>query len=255
VEKKTEFHLWYFVIAFAAILILQAWWQESQTVETIPYSAFQELVESGRVTDLKVGPARITGMFSEPEDGKTRFVTTRVDPALAEELAGSGVTFTGTSDRSLVRDILSWIIPIGLFFAIWMFMFRRIADRQGFGGLTTIGKSNAKVYVEKDTSVTFEDVAGVDEAKGELQEIVSFLRAPDSYGRLGARIPKGILLPAWDRQDLAGPRGRRRGKRAVLFHQWVRIHRDVRRRRRGAGARLVRKSPAGGTGDYLHRRT
>ncbi len=193
-EKKTEFHLWYFVIAFAAILILQAWWQESQTVETIPYSAFQELVESGRVTDLKVGPARITGMFSEPEDGKTRFVTTRVDPALAEELAGSGVTFTGTSDRSLVRDILSWIIPIGLFFAIWMFMFRRIADRQGFGGLTTIGKSNAKVYVEKDTSVTFEDVAGVDEAKGELQEIVSFLRAPDSYGRLGARIPKGILL-------------------------------------------------------------
>jgi cell division protease FtsH len=194
VEKKTEFHLWYFVIAFAAILILQAWWQESQTVETIPYSAFQELVESGRVTDLKVGPARITGMFSEPEDGKTRFVTTRVDPALAEELAGSGVTFTGTSDRSLVRDILSWIIPIGLFFAIWMFMFRRIADRQGFGGLTTIGKSNAKVYVEKDTSVTFEDVAGVDEAKGELQEIVSFLRAPDSYGRLGARIPKGILL-------------------------------------------------------------
>lgn len=193
-EKKTEFHLWYFVIAFAAILILQAWWQESQTVETIPYSAFQELVESGRVTDLKVGPARITGMFSEPEDGKTRFVTTRVDPALAEELAGSGVTFTGTSDRSLVRDILSWIIPIGLFFAIWMFMFRRIADRQGFGGLTTIGKSNAKVYVEKNTSVTFEDVAGVDEAKGELQEIVSFLRAPDSYGRLGARIPKGILL-------------------------------------------------------------
>jgi len=194
VEKKTQFHLWYFVIAFAAILILQAWWQQSQTVETIPYSAFQELVESGRVTDLKVGPARITGMFSEPEDGKTRFVTTRVDPALAEELAGSGVTFTGASDRSLVRDILSWIIPIGLFFVIWMFMFRRIADRQGFGGLTTIGKSNAKVYVEKDTSVTFEDVAGVDEAKGELQEIVSFLRAPDSYGRLGARIPKGILL-------------------------------------------------------------
>ena len=193
-EKKTQFHLWYFVIAFAAILILQAWWQQSQTVETIPYSAFQELVESGRVTDLKVGPARITGMFSEPEDGKTRFVTTRVDPALAEELAGSGVTFTGASDRSLVRDILSWIIPIGLFFVIWMFMFRRIADRQGFGGLTTIGKSNAKVYVEKDTSVTFEDVAGVDEAKGELQEIVSFLRAPDSYGRLGARIPKGILL-------------------------------------------------------------
>ena len=193
-ERKTQFHLWYFVVTFAAILILQAWWQQSQTVETIPYSAFQGLVESGRVTDLKVGPARITGTFTEPEAGKTRFVTTRVDPSLATELAGSGVTFTGTSDRSLVRDVLSWVIPIGLFFAIWMFMFRHIADRQGLGGLTTIGKSNAKVYVEKDTSVTFDDVAGVDEAKGELQEIVSFLKAPDSYGRLGARIPKGILL-------------------------------------------------------------
>lgn len=193
-ERKTQFHLWYFVVTFAAILILQAWWQQSQTVETIPYSAFQDLVESGRVTDLKVGPARITGAFTEPEAGKTRFVTTRVDPSLATELAGSGVTFTGTSDRSLVRDVLSWVIPIGLFFAIWMFMFRHIADRQGLGGLTTIGKSNAKVYVEKDTSVTFDDVAGVDEAKGELQEIVSFLKAPDSYGRLGARIPKGILL-------------------------------------------------------------
>ena len=193
-EKKTQFHLWYFAVTFVVILLLQAWWQESQTVETIPYSAFQSLVESGQVTDLKVGPARITGAFSEPEAGKTRFVTTRVDPDIAASLAETGVTFTGTSDRSIVREVLSWVLPIGLFFVIWMFMFRRIADRQGFGGLTTIGKSKAKVFVVKDTSVTFDDVAGVDEAKGELQEIVSFLRAPESYGRLGARIPKGILL-------------------------------------------------------------
>ncbi len=193
-EKKTQFHLWYFVIAFAAILLLQAWWQQSQTVETIPYSAFKGLIESGNVTDLKIGPARISGAFVEPEDGKTRFVTTRVDPGLATELQDSGVTYTGASDTNLLREVLSWVLPIAVFFGIWMFMFRRIADRQGLGGLTTIGKSKAKVYVEKDTSVTFEDVAGVDEAKDELKEIVSFLRAPDSYGRLGARIPKGILL-------------------------------------------------------------
>ncbi len=193
-EKKTAFHLWYFAVAFVAILLLQAWWQQSQTIETIPYSAFRTLVESGSVTDLKVGPAQITGAFIEPEGGKTRFVTTRVDPDLASELSDTGVTFTGTTGQSLVREVLSWVLPIGLFFVIWMFVFRRIADRQGLGGLTTIGKSKAKVYVEKDTSVDFDDVAGVDEAKGELQEIVSFLRAPESYGRLGARIPKGILL-------------------------------------------------------------
>ena len=195
-EKKTEFHLWYFVVAFAAILLFQAWWQQSQTVETIPYSQFQALVGGGNVSDVKVSPSRITGTFSSPEDGKTRFVTTRVepDPNLLAMLRESGVVFTGTSDSNLIRDILSWILPIAVFFGIWMFMFRRIADRQGLGGLTTIGKSKAKVYVEKETSVSFKDVAGVDEAKGELEEIVSFLRTPDDYGRLGARIPKGILL-------------------------------------------------------------
>ncbi len=77
---------------------------------------------------------------------------------------------------------------------MWMFLFRGVAERQGFGGLMTVGKSHAKVYVETNTKVTFNDVAGVDEAKFELQEIVAFLRDPKSYGRLGARMPKGILL-------------------------------------------------------------
>ncbi len=195
-EKKTQFHLWYFVVAFIAILLLQAWWQQSQTVETIPYSEFRLLVDGRKVNDLRISPSRITGAFSEPSDGKTQFVTTRVEPdsELTKRLADAGITYTGTSDSNLFREILSWIIPIGIFFAVWMFMFRRIADRQGLGGLTAIGKSKAKVYVEKDTSVTFDDVAGVDEAKGELKEIVSFLKAPENYGRLGARIPKGILL-------------------------------------------------------------
>ena len=81
-----------------------------------------------------------------------------------------------------------------MFYLFWIFMFRRIAERQGFGGLMSIGKSRAKVYVEKDTKVTFADVAGVEEAKFELQEVVQFLKDPASYGRLGAHVPKGILL-------------------------------------------------------------
>ena len=89
---------------------------------------------------------------------------------------------------------MSWIIPALVFFGLWFFLIRRFADRQGLGGFMSIGKSRAKVYVEKDTGVTFADVAGVDEAKAELQEIVAFLKDPQGYGRLGARMPKGVLL-------------------------------------------------------------
>ncbi|GLR49828.1 ATP-dependent zinc metalloprotease FtsH [Shinella yambaruensis] len=101
---------------------------------------------------------------------------------------------TGGTDSNWLSTILSWVVPMLLFFAVWMFLFRGFAERQGMGGLINIGKSKAKVFVERETGVSFEDVAGVDEAKLELMEIVSFLKDKDKYGRLGARIPKGILL-------------------------------------------------------------
>src|SRR5690606_38795782 len=122
------------------------------------------------------------------------FVTNRVDPQLAQQLASRGVTVTGTVDDTFLSTLLSWLIPMLIFFGIWMFAFRHIAERQGLGGLVNVGKSKARVLVERDTGVTFDDVAGVDEAKAELQEIVSFLKDKEKYGRLGARIPKGILL-------------------------------------------------------------
>ena len=125
---------------------------------------------------------------------RTQFYAVRVDPQIFDKLAAHQVVVNGAAPSGVVQTILSWVVPVVIFYLVWMFLFRRLADKQGFGGLMTVGKSRAKVYVETDTKVTFKDVAGVDEAKFELQELVAFLRDPRSYGRLGARVPKGVLL-------------------------------------------------------------
>lgn len=193
-DKKQQLNLWYVVAAALLLLLFQGWWREMRTTEVIPYSEFLEYLDKGLVDRIAVGEQYITGFFKEPQAGKTQFVTPRVDPAIANDLAKRGVQFTGVVESTFLRDILSWVVPVLVFFAIWAFIFRRFAERQGIGGLMSVGRSKAKVYVEKDTKVTFDDVAGVDEAKAELKEIVEFLKNPKEYGRLGARIPKGILL-------------------------------------------------------------
>ncbi|GHF52359.1 ATP-dependent zinc metalloprotease FtsH [Seohaeicola zhoushanensis] len=165
-----------------------------RTVATIDYSTFLENLRDGKIAHVTVTEGRIEGAYKQPEEGKPYFVTLRVEPGFAAELDKAGVRFDGASDSNWLTSLLSWILPTLFFLAVWAFVFRRFAERQGMGGLVSIGKSRAKLYVEKDTGVTFDDVAGVDEAKAELQEVVSFLNDRDRYSRLGARIPKGILL-------------------------------------------------------------
>jgi cell division protease FtsH len=193
-DKKTHINVWYFVAAMLAITLFHDWWAQASRVESIPYSEFESDLAAGRIERVVILDQHITGTYRSPIRGKSEFITARVEPDLAARLGASGVQYAREVHSRWLRDLLSWVVPIMVFFALWMFVVRRMADRQGFGGLMTIGKSKAKVYVERDTRVTFEDVAGVDEAKAELVEIVEFLKNPREHGQLGARIPKGVLL-------------------------------------------------------------
>ena len=193
--RKRQFMVWYVLAAVLGVLLFQAFWSSYSQVETIPYSEFETLLDQGKVAEVTVGADSVQGALKEPlPSGKREFFAVRVDPQLAEKLASHQVVVKGVASGGVIQTILSWVIPAILFYVVWMFLFRGFAEKQGFGGLMTVGKSRAKVFVETDTKVTFKDVAGVDEAKFELQELVAFLRDPKSYGRLGARVPKGVLL-------------------------------------------------------------
>lgn len=194
-DRTAKFNFWYVIAAMLAILLLQYAWSGAQHVTTIPYSEFEALLKQGRISEVVIGSRSIQGtMRDSPDKAPQHVVATRVDPALAGRLEGYNVKYSAVIESTFWRDLLSWVLPVVFFFLVWRFLFRGIAEKSGMGGFMSIGKSKAKVYVETDIKVTFADVAGVDEAKAELQEVVNFLKNPGEYGRLGARMPKGILL-------------------------------------------------------------
>jgi cell division protease FtsH len=195
-EKPSQFTIWYLVIAIIGVFWLRDLYVTATQVDPIPYSEFLEQLKAGRIKEVAISNNVVQGVYTAPtEDGRTRFVATRVEPELARDLAQYNVQFKGVIENTFFRDLLSWVIPALVFFGVWMLLARRMAQQGGMGGgFLSIGKSKAKVYVETDTKTTFEDVAGADEAKEELQEIVGFLKDPARYTRLGGRVPKGVLL-------------------------------------------------------------
>ena len=195
-ENKHKYNVIFAIFAAFGILIIHEIWVEQQSISPVPYSELETLLQQGKVAELTIREKYIVGELKEPEqNGKKIVVANRVEPGLAEHLSQYRVPYTQVYESKVLVTLLSWIVPALIFFGIWMLIFRKFADKQGMGGgFMNIGKSKAKVYVEHQTGVSFADVAGVEESKAELQEIVDFLKAPDDYGKLGARMPKGVLL-------------------------------------------------------------
>jgi cell division protease FtsH len=193
-KKNHQWNLSYFAIAFVVLTLVQFLVVDRRVVQSIPYSQFLQLLNEQKVSNLRIEKDQISGNLQEPIDGHTQFSTVRVDPALAADLARSDVGFTGVNESTFLNGLLGWLLPFILIMVVWHFLFRGLAEKQGISGLMNIGKSRAKVFVQRETGVTFADVAGIDEAKAELVEIVSFLKDKAKYARLGAHIPKGTLL-------------------------------------------------------------
>ena len=192
----------FFVLFAAQLLMLRP------TSAPIAYSDFHQLVAARLVDDLEVGPVSISGTLKMPQAGTMlpaseaaavrqagapwRFTTNRVtDEHLTDTLTAAGIRYHGAPDTSWVASLASWLLPLVLFVFIWNMMLRRRGGLQDFTGM---GKSRARVYVQQETGITFDDIAGIDEAKAELQQLVAFLRNPDRYQRLGGKIPKGVLV-------------------------------------------------------------
>jgi len=199
VNKKISFSVLCAFLTIGAVMFVHNFITPMQMLQELPYSEFKTLLAAGNVAEVTVTRQSLLGKL-KPEEGSKEpqlFTTVRVeDPDLVKELNVRNVKFTGMIESTFLRDIMWWVIPALIFVGIWFFVIRRLGQGLGQGqkGFMTVGKSKAKIYAEKDTKVTFADVAGVEEAKEELREVIEFLKTPEKFTRLGGKIPKGILL-------------------------------------------------------------
>jgi cell division protease FtsH len=194
-EKHYKFSIWYVLLGVWVVLIIQSYISSMLASQVIPYSQFLALLKTGKITEVAVTANQIQGKMKV--DGAAtaetkEFRTIRVDPELSTLLDQYKITFKGEIESTFLRDIFSWVFPIILFIGIWYFMMKRMGSQQA--GFMTLGKNKAKIYMENELNVTFNDVAGVDEAKQELMEVIEFLKTPAKFTELGGKIPKGILL-------------------------------------------------------------
>jgi len=192
-EKRHKFSIWYVLLAVWLVLLLQNYITTMFAIKTIPYSEFLNLLKENKVTEVAISADQIQGKIKgDATEKEQMFRTVRVDPDTANLLEKYNVNFKGEIESRFLPTLLSWIVPVFLFFGLWYFLMKRMAGQQP--GFMTLGKNKAKVYMQEDVEVRFEDVAGVDEAKQELMEVVEFLSEPGKFTEIGGKIPRGILL-------------------------------------------------------------
>lgn len=194
-EKHHKFSIWYVVIGIWVVLLIHNYLSAALSIQTIPYSQFLRMVKDKKVTEVAITSNQIQGrMLTEggTEAEGEMFKTVRVDPDISELLEQYGVTFKGRVESTFFRNLLSWIFPVFLFIGVWYLLMKRMTGQQP--GFMTLGKNKAKIYVEDELDITFEDAAGVDEAKQELMEVIEFLKEPAKFTDLGGKMPRGVLL-------------------------------------------------------------
>jgi cell division protease FtsH len=184
--------LWYGLALLLILGMAQAYYM-APPGRSIPYSEFKQLVKNGDVAEISIGDQAIRGTLKSGDAKTNTFTVTRVeDPKLTEELEAKNVKYTGEVMNRWLPELLGWVIPLLFLVGIWGFFFRRMSGAEG--GVMSFARSKAKIYADDEVKVRFPDVAGVEEAKDELKEIVEFLQNPKKYTNLGGRIPKGVLL-------------------------------------------------------------
>ena len=209
-DRKQTFSLWYLLAALVGMLLVQEFLPARHT-QTLTYSEFKQALAAGKVDDVTIADGMASGKLRAdgleqvlPKDkvealkragGEHGFAAALVDdPGLVAQLDAAKVRYGTVRQSKWIGALVSWVAPALVFFGIWWFLMKRIGGGMGHGGMLEIGKSKAKVYMQNDTGVTFKDVAGIDEAREELMEVVEFLKNPDRYKRLGGKIPKGVLI-------------------------------------------------------------
>ncbi len=195
-EKTTKFSIWYVVAAVWGVLLIQDFIASQYQPRYIPYSEFLKALRTDQIIEVVITEGALAGKMRVTEEGQikeVRFRTFRVDADLSNELSQHNVVFRGQPENTFLRDLVSWTLPALIFFGIWYLLMRRMGANAG-AGIMSFGRNKAKVFAEKEIETRFGDVAGADEAKAELQEIVDYLRHPERFQNLGGRMPKGVLL-------------------------------------------------------------